>query len=229
MNTAMMRFVAKSGFSHVADRVIWGVPVLRQRATHRSAPVRSLRRDDLPSLVDLINQFYADYDFFLPWDADRLASETSRMPGFHLNDVLVAERNGRLTACLGVWNMGEWMRVHVVRLSPKLRVLKGMVAVMSTVAPVPRVPGSGEELKHYVAFPVAYTSPEDMTELFNRVHNRALRDGVPLITVPASADEALPFLPRLLKVGFHSIVIAKHLSGQRIPPIGKMYMCPAEF
>jgi GNAT superfamily N-acetyltransferase len=92
--------------------------VLIQVAEYPEEPARGRTRRaascDLPAVVELINQTWADYEFHTPLTIDGLLERLAGKPGFSLERLRVVENvAGEIVACAGIWNWSDVQRIEM--------------------------------------------------------------------------------------------------------------------
>ena len=189
--------------------------------------IRPLRMDDVPEVVELINGIYGDHDFYLPFTVESFLGYVERMPHYGVEDILVYEDEGKITAVLGSWEYYRILAPRVIKYNFRMRVQMLMLRVMGLFTDVPKMPGFGEKSLQCILTPLAYRDMESCRELLRHVNNLAIREGVHFVTLiceVGSPQEELMGGYRHTTVTVHQMV--KPLKGQVYdsPSTRRLYM-----
>jgi hypothetical protein len=113
----------------------FAIPLLwRRRLTETAAlRVENACDGDLEEMADLWLRVAPSRQFTATLDASGLARWIDGAPGLHIDDYLVArDHQGRLAGFVGIWDQRAIKTLRVLRYSPGLAVLRG---VMNTLGP----------------------------------------------------------------------------------------------
>jgi len=121
-------------------RVVDGAPDLRvQRATAR----------DVDEMADLWAAIAPTRQFSHVLDAEGLARWIAAAPGLKIDDYLLArDRRGKLLGFVGLWDQRALKTLRVLRYSPTLAILRGLVTVVAPFVGAAAPPEIGAPL-HY--------------------------------------------------------------------------------
>ena len=111
-------------------------------------------------------------------DAERLARWIVGARGLSLSDyLLVRDRDGRLLGFMGVWDQRELKTLRVLRYSPGLSVLRGVMSALAPLVGATPPPAIGKPLHHASAVHVCVPSnrPDVMRALVLAAYNRLHR------------------------------------------------------
>jgi len=177
-NSPAMAHLEYEGFVPHRTLVMPILHVYRQMSVPPAAKIRSAQRGDLPDVAELMNQTWRGCDLYQPTSAERLAAFVERTPAYTLDDLLVLESGGKVTACLGCWDWGAIIRVSVEALNWKLRMTRVMTDVVRWFRPTPTVPRIGATLRQGCLTPIGFAAVEQLVPLLCCVNNRALARGI---------------------------------------------------
>jgi len=177
-NSPAMAHLEYEGFVPHRTLVMPILHVYRQMSVPPAAKIRSAQRGDLPDVAELMNQTWRGCDLYQPTSAERLAAFVERTPAYTLDDLLVLESGGKVTACLGCWDWGAIIRVSVEALNWKLRMTRVMTDVVRWFRPTPEVPRIGATLRQGCLTPIGFAAVEQLVPLLCCVNNRALARGI---------------------------------------------------
>lgn len=153
--------------------------------------VRHAREDDLEDLVRLLGT----RDLAPAWNAAGFSAHLAATPGLSLEDVLVAERGGRLVACGAPWDGNVVRQVRVLRLSPGLRCLRRLYDPAARLLRRPRMPADGELLPALSMTHLAAEEPGDLRALLVAAHRE--RSGSATLLLDLSLDRRAALAPGL--------------------------------
>jgi len=183
--------------------------------------VRLLRMDDVPEVVKLINDLYGGYDFYLPFTVESFLGHVERMPHYGLEDILVYEDGGEITAVLGSWEYHRVLAPRVIKYNVRMRAQMLMLRVMGIFTKVPKMPGFGQRSLQIILTPLAYRDLGGCRELLRHVNKLAIRDEVHFVTIVCEVGSPLEELME----GYRSTTVTVH---QMVKPLkGQVYESPS--
>ena len=98
-----------------------GLPVHRSMPTRQDLTIRPFRPGDAGEVASLANRTWGRHELYSPCAPDDLAGSLSRAYGPVPGAVQVLEAQGRIVACLGVWDWSAVEQITVLGLAPRLR------------------------------------------------------------------------------------------------------------
>jgi len=151
-NDAAKHLFGGLGYSNVDD--IKNVYVLVYKRAEISAPsmsysVERMKKDDIGSAVELINGYYRGWRHFEPFTAESFESHLSRIPGYGLDDVWVAEDGGEIMACAGLWDCSNLADFCYARELLSWKAMGLVLRSLSRFTRVPRIAREGEYFKFH--------------------------------------------------------------------------------
>jgi len=177
-NSPAMAHLEYEGFVPHRTLVMPILHVYREMSVPPAAKIRSAQRGDLPAVAELMNHTWQGCDLYEPASAKRLGAFVERTPAYTLDDLLVLESGGKVTACLGCWDWSAIIRVSVAALNWRLRMTRVMTDVMRCFRPTPKVPRIGATLRQGCLTPIGFAAVEQLVPLLCCVNNRALARGI---------------------------------------------------
>ncbi len=216
-------YVKRERFNHYT--------VMPMRKRKVPTGVRTLRRKDLPEVVDLINKHYDGYDFFHPFTENTLWEHWEQLPEFATDDIYIHECNGRIKSILGCWHASKVLASSIVQWDRRMNRLVRIAQAVSTVLPLPAVPNAGEILHNCTPYPLVYAdSPKDLTPLWSILHNFALDHGHARISFMVPAEQKINMFQN---IGFSirsssSMLMAKDMDGETFDLAKPVYLPPME-
>lgn len=182
--------------------------------------VRSLRMDDFPEVVEMINGMYVDHDFYLPFTVESILGYVERMPHYGVEDIFVYEEEGRITAVLGSWEYHRVLASRVIKYNLRMRAQMLMLRVMGLFTNVPKIPGLGQRSLQIILTPLAYRDLGGCRELLRHVNNLAIKEGVHFVTLVCEVGSPLEELME----GYQHTTVTVH---QMVKPLkGPVYDSP---
>ena len=183
--------------------------------------VRSLRMDDFPEVVEMINGMYVDHDFYLPFTVESILGYVERMPHYGVEDIFVYEEEGRITAVLGSWEYHRVLAPRVIKYNLRMRAQMLMLRVMGLFTNVPKIPGLGQRSLQIILTPLAYRDLGGCRELLRHVNNLAIKEGVHFVTLVCEVGSPLEELME----GYQHTTVTVH---QMVKPLkGQVYDFPS--
>jgi ribosomal protein S18 acetylase RimI-like enzyme len=218
-NIPSIRLFSKMGFEKVKDcTTISLMPYKNQRIT-ADGNIRSMEEADVDNVTDLINEMYRGYDFFAPFQPKNFVEYLRRIPHFNFHNILVFEDNGKLEACLGIWEYDKVRKYIVEKLNWRLKVQTSLIKLIGLFTRMPYIPKPGEPLLSYNLMTVAYRKPESMTELLKKTINNAVENKINFIHM--TIDPSCPIATILSQFRFQTRmkmhVLTKSLRQEKVP------------
>ena len=218
-NTPSISLFSKMGFEKVKDCItISLMPYKKQRITAEEN-IRSMEESDVDDVTGLINEMYRGYDFFAPFESKDFVEYLKRIPHFDFHNILVFEDNGKLEACLGIWEYDKVRKYIVEKLNWRLSLQTHLIRLFGLFTRMPYIPKPGEPLLSYNLATLAYKRPESMRELLKKTVNIALDNKINFIHV--TIDPSCPVATALSQFRFQTRmkvrVLTKPLKQERFP------------
>jgi GNAT superfamily N-acetyltransferase len=226
-NIPSLGLFSKMGFEKVKDcMTISLMPYKKQRITAEEN-IRSMREADVDYVTDLINEMYRGYDFFAPFEPKGFVEYLGRIPHFDFRDILVFEDNGKLEACLGIWEYDKVRKYIVEKLNWRMSLQTQMTRLIGLFMRMPYIPKPGEPLLSYNLATIAYRRPESMRELLKKAVNVALDNKINFIHV--TIDPSSPISTVISQFRYQTRmkmhVLTKLLKQERFPHSGRKIYC----
>ena len=156
-NTAMERRVGGPRglpqLQRFATLNAFAIPMLWSRPMPDGADLRveEATEASLEEMADLWSNVAPTRQFAPVMDAERLARWIADAPGLRVSDyLLVRDRNRCLRGFVGVWDQRELKTLRVLRYSPGLSVLRGVMAALAPLVGAAAPPAIGKPL-HYAS------------------------------------------------------------------------------
>lgn len=172
------------------------IPLLWRRPAAEDSDLRvgSAAPLDLEEMADLWAAVASTRQFAAVLDAGALSRWIDAAPGLALGDYLLArDRRGRLLGFIGIWDQRAMKTLRVLRYSPTLSVLRGMVSVLAPFVGATAPPKTGEPL-HY-ASAVHLCVPQDrlgvLRALVVAAYNRLRGSGCVFMNVALDSRDPL--------------------------------------
>jgi GNAT superfamily N-acetyltransferase len=190
-NIPSIRLFSKMGFEKLKDCVTISLMPYKTQTVVADGNIRGMEEADVENVTDLINEMYRSYDFFDPFEPEDFVEYVKRIPHFDFHNILVFENNGKLEACLGIWDYDKVRRYIVERLNLRLSLQTYLIRLIGLFVRMPYVPRPGEPLLSYNLATIAYKKPESMLELLKKAVNTALDNKINFIHVTIDPSSPL--------------------------------------
>jgi hypothetical protein len=199
-NTAMERRAAgPRGLPRLhrfATLASYAIPLLwRRRAVDKSElRVDRATEGDLEEMADLWYHIAPSRQYAAAFDADALRRWIERAPGLCIYDYLLArDRRRRLVGFVGLWDQRQMKTLRVLRYSPALSVLRGVVSALAPFLGATPPPAIGQPL-HYastVHLCVPTDRPDVLRALVLAAYDRLHGTGPVFMNVALDAREPI--------------------------------------
>lgn len=145
------------------------VPLLRRVSPLPGFPrVSRAGAEDVAELADLWSRVATERQFAAQFDAPGLARWIAAAPDLRLEDYLVArDGTGRIVGFLALWNQHRFKQLHVVGLSPRGRLFRGLFNTAARTRGARRLPPVGEAVRCLAAVHVCV--PPDRPDVLRRL------------------------------------------------------------
>lgn len=228
-NNPSIALFRKMGFQKIHDITTLNLP-LYERETRTTHKIRTMTAEDVPRVVELINDRYRDYSFFSPLSATDFLDRMKQLPGYGLEKVQIIEMGNRIVACAGLWDYSEVFRISALRVSMKMKWLAYLLRFVNLFKKTMRLPLVGEPFRLMYVRDFAFTDDTDSLEdLVEHCLNLAHHHGCNFLSFDLDpADSAIFLLAKYkpIKTTFH--IYARSLEGKDLSIPTKMYIDPAD-
>ena len=144
------RGMPRYGFLGELTTLLVAVP---RRAHPSNLEVQAATPDDLPALVNALNDHARRHHLAAAWTADRLRSLERH--GLPLNRFLLARRDGRIVAGGGLWDQRAFRQTVIRSYALALSRTRPLVNLAALLFGSPRLPAPGTTLPHAFLSPLA--------------------------------------------------------------------------
>lgn len=144
------------GFQNIHDILFLNVPLYKRREQVASQ-VRKMTADDVPSVVDLINDHYRNHDFFVPLSIDNFLNRTRQLTDYGFQGIQVVGVENRIVACAGLWDYSRIFRTSVLRATPRLKMLSYVLRFANLFTSTMKLPSVGEFFRLMYVTDFAFT------------------------------------------------------------------------
>lgn len=161
------------------------MPAPRRSKASQDWNIHAAGERDLGAVARLMNQTWSGHNLYAPASAESLRRFVERTPAYRLDQMLLLEEHGELTACAGIWDWSQIIRITVNALSPSLKLTGWALALARLFLPMPRIPQPGDTLRQWGLTPLGYKTPAHLAVLLREINNRALHGGIEQIMTAA--------------------------------------------
>lgn len=136
-------------------------------------------KDDIPEILDLLLEFYADYHFSPLFTKDNWADMLSRTPGYSMDDIRLYRKEGKIQAMVGLWDHEIVRRVVATDFPKAVKVGISIAKVLNLLMQSPRPPKIGQVQKSLFIKHIAHRPGHlsTLTQLMKTVTNQVRMDG----------------------------------------------------
>ena len=190
-NEASYGLFEKLGFSRFGEFKMNLMMVYEERGLDPGFEVRQAEVTDLEDIAAMVNDTHRGYEFFTPYTWESLMGYIERLPGFTLEDIVLAEDPRGIVACLGCWSYDGVLQFIIERMALRHKALSLFLRAAGAFAKMPRMPPVGSKVSQVFLTPVAFRDPEALKELIKHANNEALGRGVDYLCASADPDGPL--------------------------------------
>jgi hypothetical protein len=174
----------------------YAIPLLWRRRVFDSANIRVEHASDadLDEMAGLWREIAPSRQFMAVLDADALRRWIDSAPGLGIGDYLVArDRHERVIGFVGLWDQREIKTLHVLRYSPALSALRGVVNALAPFVGATPPPPVGQPLRYASAVHLCVPTdrPDVLRALVLAAYDRLHGTGRVFMSVALDARESL--------------------------------------
>ena len=228
-NTASHGFFTRQGFTPVRDCAPYMLMAYKE---HQVDPyrIKQVKPGDIPVIVDLLNQTYADYEMFTPFTTESLTELIERLPFFNLSDLILYDQDS-VRAVAGFWDYDKIMKFTMLGFNTKWKLMRLVTNFMGKFTDMPRIPGVGEQMTNGYLMFLGYRDPDAAEQLIRYILNHAKSQGVGMVSLPLDKESHVKEVLSSFRHGEGSFIwYMKPNSGRELPNIlGKaLYVDPRD-
>jgi ribosomal protein S18 acetylase RimI-like enzyme len=201
-NDAPKGLVRGLGYSNVADIKCIEMPVYKRAEPSTSFSVERIKRDEIGSVVELINGRYQGCRHFWPFSAESFESHLTNIPGYGLDNFWVAkekEDEGEVVACAGLWDCSTLAEFCYAREPVSWKAMGLVLRSIARFTKVPKIVREGEYFKcHYLTdYAFDRRNPDGMDCLLCHLNNVLLEEGMEyFVAMLGPEDQIYPLLKK---------------------------------
>ena len=219
----------KLGFQNIRDILLLSLPVYKRKEFTRSQ-IRTMTTNDIPQVVNLINSRNQNRDLFSPLGTTDFVDKAERLFGYGLDRIQVAEIEGRIVACAGLWDYSQVWRITALRVSVRLRALGYLLRFVNIFKKTMQLPNVGEPFRLMYVRDFAYDGKMDVAEnLVEHCLRVAYDCGCNFLSFPLDPeDPAITMLEKFRPIRGKYYIYAKNLAGKPLSKPATIYIDPAD-
>ncbi|MCP3892003.1 MAG: hypothetical protein GY702_24510 [Desulfobulbaceae bacterium] len=150
------------------------------------------RREQLPALLEFLQQTNCAKQFSPVWDEETLFSK-ERTPGVSFSDCILALEGGKIVGCMCLWDQRRFKQSVVRRYSSRISRFRPILNVAARLSGSPKLPAMNEPISHaYLSHVTIHQDREDIFKaLLTRALQKARRQDISLLTVGFASNHPL--------------------------------------
>jgi ribosomal protein S18 acetylase RimI-like enzyme len=177
-NLPSMHYLTREGFNLYRTLSLYGLTIHKNLPVDPDYKIRPATIDDLPTVAELKNETWKNYELYEPVTAEELRRFISQTPGYKPENLFVLETEGRISAGLGFWDWTRIIRMKVEKLNPEMKNLNQMLNAARIFRPMPGLPRQGELIKPIILTPIAFQNTQFLIPLLRHINNVALQKNI---------------------------------------------------
>jgi ribosomal protein S18 acetylase RimI-like enzyme len=143
-NQASIGLLERMGYIRKKDITVCEMSAYRKEQPDWKYTLERIDEKDLHEAVDLLNRYYEGRTHFVPFTDKSFHEYANRMPGYGLENFLVAKENGLIVACGGFWDSAVLMEMAYTKEPVLWKVMSKVLGMLRHVKAMPRIPAEGE-------------------------------------------------------------------------------------
>ncbi|MDK2835151.1 MAG: hypothetical protein PWP63_2238 [Methanolobus sp.] len=230
-NDAANAMFGKSGYSKVGEIQIQAISVYRKAKVAPEVSIRHAGREDIPDIVDLINEFNAGKVHFVPYTAESFETHVKDMHGYDMDNLWVASANDRIMACAGLWDISAIAKMYYAKEPVSMKVLGAVFSFLDHFTRMPKIPAENEAFIYHQLTDCAFTpdGAEVMLNLIRHLNNTILNtQSISLLAMLIPDDPMIEVVKRFKPMVETWNILAKSLDGESVN-LKPLYLDPRDF
>lgn len=221
-NQASHGFFTKKGFKAVKNCGPFMLMAYKEEKVD-TYKVKQVREGDLPVVVELLNETYADYELYTPFTEESLTAYIDRLPFFSLSDLYIYEQD-TILAVAGFWDYDKVMKFTMLGFNTRWWLMRLFTNFVGRFTSMPYMPGVGEQMTNGYLMLLGYRDPEAASNLIAHIMNHARGQGVGMVSLNIDKGSHVTETLSRFRHGVGSFNwYMKPLNGNLLPEIdGKM-------
>lgn len=224
-NTPAMRYIEHRGFQLHRTVVMPGLSIYKKMEMPSSWYIRSAHSNDLTTLADLLNQTWYNYEMYEPISGEGLSQVISRTPGFNIENLLVLEEGGKISAFIGYIDWGQIMQITIESISLKMRMMGLMLKIVGIFRSMPKFVKPGDTLKQIMIAFAGFKEPNHFILLLKYLNNKLLPQGIEQIFCICEKNHAiLESMKGFIRIDTDINLYVKSLIGNGLNPDNPLFI-----
>ena len=224
-NVASHSFFTRHGFKPVRECSPLMFMAYKKHETDHYK-IRPMKTGDIPVVVNLLNEYYRDLDFFTPFTVESFTGHFNRLPFYSMKDIYLFEHD-TVKAVAGYWDYTKVMRFVIQSYNTRWKIMAAVAGVLGMFTNLPNVPKIGEPMTNWYLTPFAYRDPDAGNQLLMNILNIAHQAGVYMVGLPV--DKESPSYTDHDKLKPNKGVFTFYLKPFRdLPEINQVYIDPID-
>lgn len=185
-NVASHSFFSRHGFKPVRECSPLMFMAYKKHETDHFK-IRPMKTGDIPVVVNLLNEYYRDLDFFTPYTDESFTEHFNHLPFYSLKDIYLFEHD-TVKAVAGYWDYTKVMRFTLQGYNMRWKIMAAVAGVLGLITTMPKVPKIGEPMTNWYLTPFAYRDPDAGNQLLMHILNMAHQAGVYMVGLPVDKE-----------------------------------------
>jgi predicted N-acetyltransferase YhbS len=154
--------------------------------------IGTLRENEIPELLELYQNYSRNFKIAPIITADRFRKYLSHVDGLSPEHFLVAKENGKIKAMTALWDEHTYKSYQVLKLTPQIRMVNGLIKFLSHFIRVPHPIRINEPLRQFsLVFYAHDDCPEAINSLFRHINNITLGSEYTLIMLYTQENDPI--------------------------------------
>lgn len=171
----------KLGYSNKGEFKPCAISTYKKANIAQKFEIERINKNDIPDVVNLINDYYARRAHFVPYTPESFESYVKGIPAYGLENFWVVKDEGKVVACAGLWDCSVLGDMCYNKEPLIWKVMRGVFGFLSLFGKMPKIPAEGEYFKGYYVTDHAFEpkNSDAMSNLigyFNNIVFDAKRD-----------------------------------------------------
>jgi ribosomal protein S18 acetylase RimI-like enzyme len=172
-NDASSSLVKGLGYSPVVNLKAYAVPTYKEAVLDEKFSIESIRKEEIPEAVSLINRYNNGLMHFEPYTVESFSSHLDLIPAYGLENFWAVKEDKKITACAGLWDSSAISDMYYAREPFSWKAMKAISEFLRPLVKMPKIAAEGERFKiHYLTDHAFEKDHSDaMSNLLGHINN----------------------------------------------------------
>ncbi|MEI7597599.1 MAG: GNAT family N-acetyltransferase [Bacteroidota bacterium] len=161
---------------HSGHATIYQILPYKKYKISKNYLIRNADAKDINQIIDLLENTYKDYSSSPIFNKETFEAIINKSTTFDISNFKVAEKEGKIVACISLWDQSDIRRTVVEKFSGSGKIAVNVLKFARLFLKTPKIPNEGDTLKYiFLRFPAALPQHIDALQDLIRHESNVLR------------------------------------------------------